>query len=221
MPKLKSWLFPPGRSVRAIRGGLLRGIPMQVDFACHTQRWSGLYERELYPWFVRLSRGIKTAIDVGANDGYYTLYFAKGTSAERIFAFEPSSECLNELRENLRVNEMRGRKEIEISPLQIGAASSQGTTTLDSIRSKIFPPCLIKVDIEGYEKALLEGAAECLAMDGMRWIIEIHSADLKLACAQILQNYGYKVMAVKQAWWRSFLPELRPADNDWLIAFRE
>lgn len=220
--KVKSLLLPSGRSPRVIRGGLLRGALMQLDFARHTQRWLGLQERELCRWFVRFARNIKTAIDVGTNDGFYTLYFLARTSAERVYSFEPSPECLRELDENLRLNNMPGEKRLEIFPQPVGATATNGYATLDSLRPRIVSPCLIKVDIDGGEGALLQGATECLSMTGIRWIVEVHSAALKDECMSVLKSRGYKVVIVENAWWRRALPELRPIElNHWLVAYRE
>jgi len=90
-----------------IRSGLLSGLTVEMDFAHHTQRWLGLQERELYPWFRRLTEGVRTAIDVGANDGIYTLYFLAKTPAEKVLAFEPSPDSLDQLRKQPRLERLR------------------------------------------------------------------------------------------------------------------
>ena len=93
--KLKSWLLPSGRAPRRIPLGLLSGLTMQPDLAHQSQRWLGLCrKRELLHigWLPRLARDIKTAIDVGANDGVYTLYFLARTPAPKVYSCEPSAE---------------------------------------------------------------------------------------------------------------------------------
>lgn len=220
--KFKSWLLPSGRSPRVIRGGLLRGLTMQLDLAHHSQRWLGLQERELYCWMRRLASNIRTAVDVGANDGLYTLYFLARTSARKIYSFEPSPECVREMNANLLLNNLVADQRLEIISQMVGAKSGEGWTTLDSLGSNVVAPCLIKVDIDGGEIDLLRGAPECLRLPGIRWIIEVHSEALERDCLQILKNEGYHVTSVYNAWWRHMMPELRPVElNHWLVAYRD
>jgi hypothetical protein len=167
--RLKSWLLPSGRSPRRIRAGLLRGLPMQLDLAHHSQRWLGLQERELYGWMRQFARNINTAVDVGANDGMYTLYFLARTSARKVYSFEPSVECLQKLKENLAVNNLTSDERLEIVARNVGASGAEGWTTLDSLASTIVPPCLIKVDIDGGEGDYSEAhphAWACRQCDG-------------------------------------------------------
>jgi hypothetical protein len=190
-----------------------------MDFAHHTQRWLGLQERELYPWFRRLTEGIRTAVDVGANDGIYTLYFLARTPAEKVLAFEPSPDSLVQLRSNLALNGLGGNPRLEIISKYLGASAGGMEATLDSFAGLIHPPCLVKVDIDGGELSLLKGAGTLLQSEGIRWIIEVHSRALQENCLELLQGAGYHTAVVPNAWWRHFLPELRPIElNDWIVA---
>jgi hypothetical protein len=222
-PKWKSWLkrslLPRGEVPRKIPAGLLRGLTVQIDFAHGTQRWLGLQERELFRCFRKLSRGIGSAIDVGANDGMYTLYFLRKTSAQRVLAFEPDREILSQLRTNLALNSLSSDSRLEIIPDYVGASKSVGRTNLDSFLPWVVPPCLVKVDIEGGEGELLRGAQELLSLSGVRWIIEVHSRRLEAECLGLLHAAHYLTVVVPNAWWRVFLPELRPAGlNRWIVA---
>lgn len=219
--KLKSWILPAGRSPRRIRFGLLSGLTMQLDLARHSQRWLGLQERELVGWTRRLSRKINTAIDVGASDGVYTLYLLARTSAQKVYAFEPSPECLSEAKENLALNNLAEDRRLQLTAQMVGDSTKEGWTTLDSLTSTIVPPCLIKVDIDGGERGLLKGATQCLRLPGIRWVIEVHSKSLEQDCFQTLTGAGYHVVIVHNAWWRRAMPELRPGDlNHWIVAYR-
>jgi Methyltransferase FkbM domain len=216
---LKKSLFPSGPAPRRIRTGLLAGLMMELDFAHHTQRWLGLQERELYRWFCQLSEGIHTAFDVGANDGVYTLYFLAKTPAEKVFAFEPAAETVVQLKNNLALNGLGGSPRLEILHQCVGASADGQTAKLDSFAERIRPPCLIKVDIDGGEVSLLEGARTLLSSPGVRWIIEVHSKALQEKCVEILRRADYAVVVVPNAWWRHFLPELRPGElNQWIVA---
>jgi hypothetical protein len=216
---LKKSLFPSGLAPRLIRTGLIAGLTMDLDFAHHTQRWLGLQERELYGWFRRLSVGIRSAIDVGASEGMYTLYFLAKTPAKKVFAFEPSDDGLRQLKANLALNGLEENSRLEIVPQCVGASVTEGQTTLDSLGDRIDQPCLVKIDIDGGEVSLLEGAQALLHSSQTRWIIEVHSNALQEKCLDILQAANYRTLVVRNAWWRHFLPELRPGElNHWIIA---
>ena len=75
VPAIKQLLVPGGRRPRVIRTGLFQGIKMELDLKHQTQLLFGLFERELHPWFRRLSIGIQTAIDIGSGEGEYALFF--------------------------------------------------------------------------------------------------------------------------------------------------
>jgi hypothetical protein len=218
----KSWLLPSGRLPRRIRFGLLGGLSMRLDLAHDSQRWLGLQERELFPWLRRLGRDINTAFDVGANDGVYTLYFLARTRAHKIYSFEPSPECVRELKNNLALNNLGANERLEVATQKVGDSTAEEWTTLDSFASSIVPPCLIKVDIDGGERDLLKGAPRFLLLPGIRWIIEVHSKALEQYCLQALKDAGYHVVIVPNAWWRNIIPELRPGElNHWLVAYRD
>lgn len=200
---------------------MLAGLTMQLDFTHQTQRWLGLQERELYGWIRRLAADINTAVDVGANDGMYTLYFLAATSARHVLSFEPSAECLVDLNENLALNGFTHDNRLKIVSKKVGSKVEEGWITLDSCLVSIEPPCLVKVDIDGGECEMFRGAQALLAQPGVRWIVEVHSKALEQECLRILRDAGYRTIVVPNAWWRHFVPELRPLElNHWLVAFR-
>jgi hypothetical protein len=108
---------------------------------------------------------------------------------------------------------------LEIVPKSVGASATEQQTTLDSLRERIDHPCLVKVDIDGGEVSLLDGSPALLRSSETRWIIEVHSIALQEKCLEILQAGNYRTLVVRNAWWRHFLPELRPGElNHWIIA---
>ena len=216
---LKKLFLPSGSSARTIQSGILAGVAMDLDFAHHTQRWLGLQERELNKWLLRLSSGIRTAIDVGANDGMYTLYFLVKTPAQNVIAFEPASDCVAQMKRNLVLNGRENDPRLELVAQCVGATASEQEVILDSYLDNIQFPCLVKVDIDGGEVMLLEGARQLLASPGVRWIVEVHSPALQEQCLEIFRRANYRTVVVRNAWWRHILPELRPGDlNQWIVA---
>lgn len=126
-----------------------------------------------------------TVLDVGANIGYYTVLTSKLVGdAGRVIAFEPTKHFLEVLNRNIAVNNL---KNIEVLPLglsnkacemviDIGPSSAtlhspigfdevlstekiQLSTLVDFVReSKLARIDFIKIDIDGHEPILFDGA---------------------------------------------------------------
>jgi hypothetical protein len=193
---------------------------MELDLRIQSQFYLGLFEREVYSWLHHLSRGIGTAIDIGAADGEYTLYFLTRTNAQRVLTFEPSSETRPRLLQNLMLNGMQRSPRLSLVSQFVGSNRS-GETSLDMIMPLVSAPTLIKLDIDGGEVEVLRGATRLLALPDTRWLIETHTQQLEDECIAILQKAGFETKVVPQAWWRLVVPEMRAsAENRWLVAAR-
>jgi FkbM family methyltransferase len=132
-------------------------------------------------------------IDVGANVGSYTLLACRAVGAEGC-AFEPIPATYARLLENVRLNHLEGTVQCS----NVGVGSAQGTlrftanlnttnhalaegessaasievpvVTLDEVlRDK--NPSLIKIDVEGYETAVLQGASNTLKKPSLNSVI--------------------------------------------------
>jgi predicted RNA methylase len=192
---------------------------MNLDLRHDLQRHLGLYEREISHVFEDYARRINTAVDVGAGDGYYTLYFLAKTPAKKVLGFEPSQEAQKQMEFNLRANGLGHDGRLVLSSRSVGSCRDGETTTLESILEAIEPPCLIKIDVEGAEADVLAGAGRVLDFPDVRWIVETHSRSLEGECERWLTHWGYETVIVPTAWWRVAIPELRPIPhNRWLCA---
>lgn len=58
-------------------------------------------------------------------------------------------------------------------------------------------PNVIKIDVEGAEKMVLEGAEDVINKFNAVWIISTHSSDLFEACKEQMIGYGYHVETLK------------------------
>lgn len=218
---IKQLFVPKGKLPRRIKAGIFRDLTMELDLTSKAQLYLGLFERELYSWCQKLSSEINTAIDIGADEGEYTLYFLAKTSAKKILSFEPSLSSQKQLTANLALNGLEKDSRLEIFTKCMGALDSDDECTLDSFLAEIMPPCLIKIDVDGPEVDILHGANNLLKLPSIRWIIETHSQQLEEQCIEILNQAGFLTKIVPNAWYRLFIPELRlVAQNRWLVAVK-
>lgn len=221
LSRIKNRFVPRGKQPFRVVSGLNRGLTLGLDLRHHTARYLGIYEREIQGPIGRLAAGIRTAIDVGAGSGQYTLYFAGRTPAGTVFAFEPDASERRELEANAGLNHLGTGGKIALSPKLVGAQNTVDMTTLDALLPSIVTPCLVKIDVEGHESEVLDGARRLLDTPNVRWVIETHSAEQERRCADIFRLHGYTTRIVPNAWWRAILPEHRPIEhNRWLTATR-
>jgi hypothetical protein len=193
---------------------------MQLDLEHQTQVLVGLYEREIQRWVKRLSAGIDFGADIGAADGLYTLYLHERTAARAIHAFEPDAGAFAALERNLSLNGLLRSNRLSAHKLFVTDAPAGGRVSLDSMLPNSLGRGFIKVDVDGGEVEVLQGALKLLNNPDVRWLIEIHSQDLETACLTLCRNSGLHTLVIPNAWWRVVLPETRPiTHNRWLVAY--
>ena len=143
------------------------------------------------PEFAR--EGSNLVVDVGANAGLFSLYQVLRKGAKKVIAFEPSPGVFSRLTQNISQNACSDR----ITALNVAAGSVDGKTFLEegrrSLENKVAnsgvpidivrldsalpdePIDLLKIDTEGHEVAVLQGAANVL-LRTKRVALEIHRA---------------------------------------------
>lgn len=208
LSRIKSAIVPSGIRLRTIPLGLFRGMQMEMDLRQDLQFYLGLNERELAPWVRRFTPGVKTAIDLGCREGYYSIYFAKHTDA-RVIAIDCNLDAERRLNHSLAFNEVK---------VEFVLAEISQKHPLDSF-SPIETPAIIKMDIEGWEAIVLRTAPRLLQQD-VRWIVETHSKRLEDECLEIFRSAGLNARVIQNAWWRAVLPERRNGHNRWIVAVR-
>jgi hypothetical protein len=192
---------------------------MNLDLSAQMQLCLGLYEAELNPALKKLSRGIRSAINVGAAYGEQTLFFLEKTPAEIVLSFEPEESIREQLLDNLRLNRLENTLRLRLSSQWVGSQDNAKMCTLNSVAPSLPKPCLVMMDVDGCEVDILQGASDLLRPAEVCWIIETHSEQLEQQCVEIFRQAGFDTKIVPNAWWRIFLPELRPrSQNRWLIA---
>lgn len=159
------------------------------------------YEQEMLSYISTL--GVTGSyIDIGANIGNHSVFFARNTAADRVFSFEPISSALDLLREFVDSNMLY--EKITIVPY----ATSDFNGEVDVYNLPGDPPVkcrcckvddvisgkvgLMKLDIEGAEPYALRGAARILAEHKPVLFVEAHDEKVMEEIMAVIEPIGYK-----------------------------
>jgi FkbM family methyltransferase len=171
--------------------------------------YCGLHEFGDMGFLLHFLRPGDAFVDIGANVGSFSI-LASGVAGAKSVALEPVASTFATLQLNIAINGLEGM----IEPLCIAAGSQRGSVrfsidrgpqnravahnyggasaevavmSLDSVIADVCP-ALMKVDVEGSEDAVLEGASEALRWPTLRAVlIEGHSA----AIAALMSRAGF------------------------------
>jgi FkbM family methyltransferase len=205
-------MIPVG-AVLPIVSGPLRGARWLAGAAAGEARGLSVLVNRCEPTALArvasLVRPDDVCFDLGANVGLYSLLFAR--RARQVVAFEPSprnlaflvrthaaNRCENVTVVPWAVSDADGMTRFTAGPnIAQGHLSTAGeqptaTTSLDSfVRTFGVTPSLIKMDVEGAELAVLQGASALLREAAPRLVIEMHSPGLHEGCIGLLRSHGY------------------------------
>ena len=177
-----------------------------------------------------------TIFDVGANIGYYAIMESKLVGDQgRIIAIEPSPSNIELLRKNLTLNSItnvevlsgaisdkNGKAKFHLSHQSnlntfhaigsglkhlSGYSINVETQTISQLSTTFGKPDLIRMDVEGHEVAVLNGAIEDIRLGIMRpaVIFETHLTRYNLdndmsKTLRCLFNLGYRVKLAASSW---------------------
>ncbi len=176
---------------------------------------TGIYDLAVSELLLRLIRPGDLVIDVGANIGYMSA-LARAAGAQ-VMAFEPNPDLLPILRQNVG-------SEVDVRPVALGAQKADAALvrpdpaahnnglghlgnpddpravpvrvdTLDAVlegRSV----ALLKLDVEGMEEAVLEGAATALEARRVRHVVFEDHRGGNSAVMNRLEGYGYSIYSI-------------------------
>jgi FkbM family methyltransferase len=182
---------------------------------------TGSFERAEVELARAHARPGSTAVDVGANVGIFTVPLALAVGTEgRVIAVEPSPENLEQLEHNIRLNDLDNVDVQPIAlaaepgevALQLGADPAFHSTTtvvrsrdaasstlvradtLDHVWRDAGSPdvSFLKIDTEGGELDVLDGARELLAARGMPILLEAKEEERVRALDELLAPLGYR-----------------------------
>ena len=212
-------IVPPDReAVVEITGGPNRGLLLAVDRSVPNYFWLNPdYEPAVQHSFATLLQPGMVAADIGAHMGFDTLLLARlvGPSG-LVHAFEPDPANGRRLRRNCELNSLHqvichataisdrngivsfsasGTTTSHITEESEAGSISVPTETLDEAMSRFAnqPLHLVKLDVEGAEFKVLQGATRILREIRPAWLIEIHSAQALKDCVRLLLAARYHV----------------------------
>jgi FkbM family methyltransferase len=199
---------------------------------------TGCYERRLIDWAAGLIDPSTIFLDIGAHVGTYSLGFAKRCAG--VHSFECSPKTFNYLCANIALRDLADI----VTPHRVALGATSGPTTyyehsldgggnschgfgrssttktvemrtLDSFHLDNIG--LIKIDVEGFEKNVLEGGMDTLIRNGYPRILfeswrperdaeGIPAADLRDELFGFLQSIGYVVHPIA-GWDEMFIAE--------------
>lgn len=150
-------------------------------------------------------------VDVGANVGVYSL-LAASVDGVRILAFEPDPGARLRLEENVRLNSLETR--VHVYECALGSAEGSGflTVGLDTMNHVVSTSqggarpvqvarldtllalvssrvAMVKIDVEGLERSVIEGALQVLERDRPALIVEGDSARFDDLLSPLGYNY--------------------------------
>ena len=147
--------------------------------------------------------------DIGANIGIYSLLFSRYSNL--VYAFEPLPRNLSFLQRMMKLNKVKNviivpsavadkngesmfkaASNVAEGRLDVSGTQRVSTISLDRfITKKQVYPNLLKIDVEGAELLVLEGARNYLLNSKPIIIIETHGDLVKQECFKLLRQIGY------------------------------
>lgn len=209
-------LLPRGMMV-SVCSGVNRGFRWMVGSSTHGC-WLGTYEADKQDAVRRLAKPGMTIFDVGANAGFYTMAFSRLVGAKgRVYAFEPLAGNVANLLKHVAINNAGNVTVIQtavadrsgIVAFQRGANNAIGmiavngeywvpAVSLDELIQKgtAAVPDIVKMDVEGAESRVLEGAGLLLNRRKTVWLVAMHGEEQKRRCQSLLTEAGYRLYSL-------------------------
>ena len=141
-------------------------------------------------------------VDVGANVGNHTLFWALFCNAQRILAFEALPRFCAVMTKLLIAN--RVLHKVDLFPF--GLSDEQAYVDIeffDSITPSLVrklddiqidtPISLVKIDVEGMEPKVLKGGVNLLERDKPLLFVEAHAKDNLEAIMEVIEPIGYQL----------------------------
>ena len=220
--------FLAGREfLHTINAGPAKGLVYPISLPIDKAIWTGTYEAKLAGAVAEAVRTGDVCYDVGAYRGFFSGVFALA-GARSVIAFEPFPDNFAQLErlginnpqlpitlDRVAVGKENGVAEFNIMPdssmgkLTSSAFQAEATRsgeltvqlrTIDSLlaEGKYPAPQVMKIDVEGAEVDVLQGAWKTLEANRPVLFIEAHSELLRVECSRLLASLGYNVAVLEK-----------------------
>ena len=211
--------FLPANMTMRIWQGTLCGKKWIVGSFTHGC-WLGSYECQKQRIIADVIKPGTVFFDVGAHVGFYTLLAsALVEDRGRVIAFEPLPRNIEYFEKHIALNKVQNvmliKAAVSDQPgemrFQEGQASSMGRisengthvvemVSLDDLVSRhaIPFPDYMKIDVEGAELFVLEGARQILRERQMTIFLATHGSDVHGKCLLLLQSLGYSCRSLDE-----------------------
>jgi len=214
-------LFLPNHPVPTrIWRGPFRGARIVMNPRDSLRKVVGLYEHELNPWLEQALRRTDRVLDVGANDGYFTFgcaaAFRRLRKSGEIIGFEPQEQHMLKLRGSIAAQSGSDIR-FEIVHALVGREVGEGMTSLDAIPVSDRRHTLVKIDVEGAEVEVVEGARSWMHASNL-FVIEVHAEKFLPELKQIFAERGHRLRQIDQRPLALLGREQRDKDNWWLVS---
>jgi len=235
--RLHAGLKPPERyTVVRLDQGFRMNLDLQDPEQLKVYFYGHYHERYEADLVRRLLNDDDVFWDVGANVGYFTLVAATALAHRgQIIAFEPGQNAYQRLTENVSLNPYRNIQTFPVAVsdregeavLHVAGDIADSSASLyaagqTQVRAEVCrtvsldhflreeglrPPDLIKLDVEGAELAVLQGARGLITESPPLLLVEMEEKNLRAAGASreairgFLSPYGYRAAHLKKGRW--------------------
>lgn len=159
-----------------------------------------VWESEVTAYIREHLKAGMTFVDVGAQNGYFTIIAARLVGDGKVIAFEPQAKCREILLTNLEWNRLGDKVVVSQLALysrdiwgsvehgDIFSPGEHGTTKAATLDAYLHGECvnIIKIDVEGCEFDVLVGAMHTLVNCKPTLIVELHPVKAQ-------ENFGHDV----------------------------
>jgi hypothetical protein len=204
---------------RVLRGPF-RGAVIVMNPRHSLRKVFGLYEHELNSWLERALRRVNRVLDIGANDGYFS--FGCAAAFERlekrghVIGFEPQAAHVRSLCESI-LAQGRTATRFEVIQALVSCAVGNGMTTLDTLPIADRRNTLVKIDVEGAEIDVVEGAQSWIGPSNL-FLIEVHEESSLDRLKQTFAGHGHRLVQLNQRPLPLLGREARKETNWWLVS---
>lgn len=204
----------PKDAVVPVMQGVLKGKRWIVGASLHAC-WLGSYEMQKQHIVADALKPGDVFYDIGANVGFYALIAAQAVGAAgHVYTFEPFPRNIPYIQKHVALNQLTNVTIFEMAiadkegvahfqeglrhtngriddsgTLEVRVASLDGLIAHEGLRL----PTVLKIDVEGGELAVLQGARKLLTEHKPLIFLATHSPDLHTSCATLLKEFGYQL----------------------------